>query len=357
VGAGGGLTASVAYAARASPVAVIDVVVPVVLEVIQDKVADDSPGVVSNGRSAAGYSVAAVSSVDFLPRAAAANGGEGDGVTTVTVRFDLQPSYVLNLLVSVTPPLRVFSLMTAWLGLLGIGAFLLRAHMAAATKFVGAPTEAELHAVALTQQAEDIFSAHEASKRRLRVAAVAPAQEGRGGDEGMSSRQQSQLASFRAIATTPAQLRQRGGSSDAVPHMINPMAMVVMNRQAKVNDSAAPRVLPPGWTEHWSTQHNAPYFKSPAGDETWTLPVLDNAGYDDGHVIGQDDGHDDDHDADDESRDDAGDDNGLDAGDDAGDDVGTDAGNDDDGGHDASYDAGDAGSDNSDNISKDHDIV
>jgi hypothetical protein len=35
--------------------------------------------------------------------------------------------------------------------------------------------------------------------------------------------------------------------------------------------------VPHGWTEHWSARQNAPYYKGPAGEVSWTLPGQDAA--------------------------------------------------------------------------------
>lgn len=317
---GGGLTASVAYLTHTAPVATVVVAMPIVLEVIQDKIAADDPGVVSGGRSVAGYAVGAVSAVDVSPRAAAADGGDGSGVTSVTVHFVVQPSYVLNLLTAITPPLRVFSLMTAWLGLLGVGAFFLRAHMAAAAKIVGAPTEEELQTAAMTQQAAALFAVHESSKRRLGITQAGRLpHDGADSDAGvaphinpvyaMAGRQPSGPL-YQSFGASPHLMRPKttvsqtmrslgahagaGGWGDVdVDTAVSAHGAIAANDAAIAGDAAAdsdtaPAVapdtlppddtaadpqLPPGWTEHWSTRRSLPYFQSPEGEVTWIRPT------------------------------------------------------------------------------------
>jgi hypothetical protein len=168
IGVGGGVTVSATTVSPDANVAfdAATVTVPLTLEVIQDEtVTVPEAGEISlSGRSAKGFS--ASSAVMVIASALATSAATT--TTTITVALDLQPAYVRNTLSSITPPLRLVSLLAAWLSLLSIGGIFLRAHMAAASTIMGAPTAATLVAQAQAKiTAEDIRSTMSNKSSRL----------------------------------------------------------------------------------------------------------------------------------------------------------------------------------------------
>lgn len=176
IGVGGGITVSATAVLPNADVSfkTATVTVPLTLEVIQDETVTvpDAGEIATSGRSAKGLSVSSADQAISPPVA-----GTETASVNITVALDLQPIYVRNTLSAITPPLRLFSLLTAWLGLLSIGGIFLQLHMAAANKIAGAPTAADLVAQAqATIIAEDMRSASMSNKstRVVRAAKLSP---------------------------------------------------------------------------------------------------------------------------------------------------------------------------------------
>ncbi len=276
-----------------------------VLEVIQDQFEGASGnGIITGGRSASGFSAGPPLSVDIKPQAAAA----GIAVS-VTVNLVLEPQYVIHILSAITPPLRLFSLLAAWLGLLGIGAMLLRAHMAAASKLAGAATLVELEAAALTKNIDEIaqristkkLGGHgggaplgSAAKRNATLDSFNKAPSARKArDPSTAASQSAGLASASARHTYEARpprpvglvadddgvaVESNGAAARAaavaIPGGSDAADGGSSSEKQHVVDSASS--LPPGWVQMWSESHQMHYYtrQDDSTTTTWERPLI-----------------------------------------------------------------------------------
>lgn len=305
VGVGGGVSASAAYLTSAKNFDAVSVSIPMVLEVIQDQfeVASDN-GIIIGGRSASGFSAGPPSSVDIKPRATAAS-----TVVSVTVNLALEPQYVIHILSAITPPLRLFSLLAAWLSLLGIGTMLLRAHMAAASKLAGAATLAELEAITVAKNIDEIVQrvSNQSTKKLGGYGGGAP--------HGSVGKRNATLDSFNKAPSMPSVRKTRDTSvvTGLVSIMPSPRrtyeprtprpvdiadgdghAVESNNAVAEAAAFAVPAggsdadgdsekqhavdnlsTLPPGWVQLWSDRHQTHYYTyhDDSTMTTWERPV------------------------------------------------------------------------------------
>ena len=135
VNAGGGVSVSSVHVSRdnafGSPlIESISATFPIALEVVQDNVFGSAPRLSDNlvlgGRSVSGLVVLPQSTYSTKHYDSEVN--DIGNVITITASIPIQPSYTLYLLLPVMTLLQLFSSLSAWLSLIGLGATLLFIH-------------------------------------------------------------------------------------------------------------------------------------------------------------------------------------------------------------------------------------
>jgi hypothetical protein len=263
VGVGGGWSAAAVYVVRYdAPLTDARATFPLRLEAIQDRTGGGQPGeIAASGRSAVGYAVGGVTATESTP---SDTGSLPDAPVNVRVDLVLANDYELTELTQITTMLRLFSLMTAWLGLLGLGAVLLKLHTTVAVR-VSSPREEATKAIATAPPPPSLTP-----RRRSAAADKAAARA-------------TALASYRSVHYDARHSGGGGGGGGDGGGGAGGDAAVASAAyySAHGNNKGDIDALPPGWSSMWSARAQATYYIDPAGRKSWALPSAQAAASED----------------------------------------------------------------------------